>query len=70
MERNGQEIDDEKREEFYVLRLDAGLFTLQLIDYIMACLLRDGDANVCARYTPCMLCLTWSCRYIAECDSS
>ncbi|XP_075248721.1 beta-catenin-like protein 1 [Convolutriloba macropyga] len=31
----GEDIDDELEDEFYLERLDAGLFTLQLIDYII-----------------------------------
>jgi len=36
MERDGEEIDETDEEDFYLQRLDAGLFTLQLIDYIIA----------------------------------
>ena len=34
MAANG-EVDEDQEEEFYMMRLDAGLFTLQLIDLIM-----------------------------------
>uniref|UniRef100_J3S884 Beta-catenin-like protein 1-like n=1 Tax=Crotalus adamanteus TaxID=8729 RepID=J3S884_CROAD len=36
MVRRGEIIDDDMEEEFYLRRLDAGLFVLQLICYIMA----------------------------------
>uniref|UniRef100_A0A8C6VAP8 Beta-catenin-like protein 1 n=1 Tax=Naja naja TaxID=35670 RepID=A0A8C6VAP8_NAJNA len=36
MVRRGEIIDDDTEEEFYLRRLDAGLFVLQLICYIMA----------------------------------
>ena len=32
---NGGELNEEDEEEFYLKRLEAGLFTLQLVDYIM-----------------------------------
>jgi len=31
----GEEIDEELEDEFYLERLDAGLFTLQMIDYVI-----------------------------------
>lgn len=34
--RRGEIIDDDMEDEFYLRRLDAGLFVLQLICYIMA----------------------------------
>ncbi|OXB79308.1 UNVERIFIED_CONTAM: hypothetical protein H355_013229 [Colinus virginianus] len=36
MVRRGEIIDDDMEDEFYLRRLDAGLFVLQLISYIMA----------------------------------
>ncbi|XP_077982087.1 beta-catenin-like protein 1 [Glandiceps talaboti] len=33
--RSGEEITDDMEDEFYLRRLDVGLFTLQLVDYIM-----------------------------------
>ena len=33
--RAGDIIDDDEEDEYYLQRLDAGLFTLQLIDYII-----------------------------------
>lgn len=36
MVRRGEIIDDDMEDEFYLRRLDAGLFVLQLICYIMA----------------------------------
>lgn len=35
IEANGGELNEEDEEEFYLKRLEAGLFTLQLVDYIM-----------------------------------
>jgi beta-catenin-like protein 1 len=32
----GEEVDDELRDMFYLKKLDRGLFTLQLVDYIIA----------------------------------
>lgn len=32
----GEEISEEDEDEFYLMRLDAGLFTLQLVDYVIA----------------------------------
>lgn len=32
----GDEISEEDEDEFYLMRLDAGLFTLQLVDYVIA----------------------------------
>ena len=38
----GGEIDDEMEDEFYMQRLEAGLFTLQLVDYIMLEICQSG----------------------------
>lgn len=35
LQRLGEEVDASMEDEFYLRRLDAGLFTLQIIDYIM-----------------------------------
>jgi len=43
MERAGEEIDEEDEEDFYMQRLDAGLFTLQLVTYILAIICRAND---------------------------
>jgi len=45
MERAGEEIDEEDEDEFYMQRLDAGLFTLQLVSYILAVICR-GNAQI------------------------
>lgn len=34
--RRGEIIDDDTEDEFYLRRLDAGLFVLQLLCYVMA----------------------------------
>jgi beta-catenin-like protein 1 len=45
--RNGDSIDEEEKEEmqlsFYLDRVDSGLFSLQLIDYILAWLIMEDD---------------------------
>ncbi|KAL5021691.1 hypothetical protein ScPMuIL_000846 [Solemya velum] len=35
LKQRGEDVDDELEEEFYLRRLDVGLFTLQLLDYVM-----------------------------------
>lgn len=35
LKRRGEDVDEELEDEFYIRRLDAGLFTLQLVDYVM-----------------------------------
>jgi len=47
MRRSGTEITDELEEEYYMSRLDAGLFTLQLVDYIMLDMCHTGPSSVC-----------------------
>lgn len=42
----GGDIDEEAEEQFYLQRLEAGLFTLQLIDYIMLEICVSGPASV------------------------
>ena len=42
----GGDIDDEQEEQFYLQRLEAGLFTLQLIDYIMLEACQSGPNSV------------------------
>ncbi|XP_064611827.1 beta-catenin-like protein 1 [Liolophura sinensis] len=44
--RNSEEIDEEVEDRFYMQRLDAGLFTLQLVDYIMLEICATGPASV------------------------
>jgi beta-catenin-like protein 1 len=46
LRRSGSEITDEMEEEHYMSRLDAGLFTLQLIDYIMLDICHSGPSSV------------------------
>jgi len=47
LRRSGTEITDELEDEYYMSRLDAGLFTLQLIDYIMLDACHTGPSSVC-----------------------
>jgi len=47
LRRSGAEISDELEEEYYMSRLDAGLFTLQLVDYIMLDTCHTGPSSVC-----------------------
>jgi hypothetical protein len=42
----GEEVDDDMEDEFYLKRLDSGLFTLQLIDYIMLEVCASGASSV------------------------
>ena len=42
----GEEPDDELKDMFYLKRLDKGLFTLQLVDYIIAELCSSGVPQV------------------------
>jgi beta-catenin-like protein 1 len=44
MKNRGEEIDDD--DEFYIRRLEAGLFTLQLVDYIMLEICATGSSSV------------------------
>ena len=44
--KRGEEIDEETEDEFYMRRLDSGLFTLQLIDYIISEISVNGDPSV------------------------
>lgn len=51
MVRRGEIIDDDMEDEFYLRRLDAGLFVLQLICYIMAeiCNANVPQVKLCIR---------------------
>jgi len=40
-------VTDELEDEYYMSRLDAGLFTLQLVDYIMLDICHSGPSSVC-----------------------
>ncbi len=42
----GGEVDEEQEEQFYLQRLEAGLFTLQLVDYIMLEICLSGSSSV------------------------
>ena len=42
----GDGVDDETEERFYMERLEAGLFTLQQIDYIMLEICGSGPSSV------------------------
>lgn len=41
-----EDVTDEKDDEFYMKRLDAGLFVLQLLDYIMIDISAAGSSTV------------------------
>lgn len=43
----GEEIDSEEEDMWYLRRLDSGLFTLQTVDYILAWIVMEDD-GVCA----------------------
>ena len=47
----GGEIDDEMEDQFYMQRLDVGLFTLQLIDYIILEVCVSGPVSIKQRVT-------------------
>lgn len=63
MVRRGEIIDDDMEDEFYLRRLDAGLFVLQLICYIMAeiCNANVPQVKPCTRL-PDDLCFHSWCR--------
>ena len=42
----GEEIDDDLEDSYYLRRLEAGLFTLQLLDYIMLEICATGPSSV------------------------
>lgn len=46
LKHQGEEVDDDMEDEFYLKRLDSGLFTLQLIDYIMLEVCASGASSV------------------------
>ena len=46
MVRRGEILDDGMEDEFYLRRLDAGLFVLQLLCYIMVEISNSGIAQV------------------------
>lgn len=45
----GEEVDDDMEDEFYLKRLDSGLFTLQLVDYIMLEICASGASSIKAK---------------------
>ena len=45
-EQLGEDVDDEKEDEFYLKRLDAGLFTLQRLDYIILTICTGGISTI------------------------
>ena len=51
LRRSGMEISDEMEDDYYMSRLDAGLFTLQLVDYMMLDACHTGPSSV--RHTLC-----------------
>ncbi|CAH1269231.1 beta-catenin-like protein 1 [Branchiostoma lanceolatum] len=46
LRRQGEEVDEPMEEEFYLRRLNTGLFTLQLLDYIMLEICSTGPASI------------------------
>ena len=42
----GEEIDEEMEDQFYLRRLEEGLFTLQLVDFIMLEISNSGPTSV------------------------
>ena len=46
MQDEGVEVDDAAEDEFYVRRLDAGLFTLQMVDCVMLEACSSGVGSV------------------------
>lgn len=51
-------MTDDIEDEFYLRRLDAGLFTLQLVDYVMLEVCATGSTSV-SKY---VFCIPWECR--------
>uniref|UniRef100_A0A0B6YR41 Beta-catenin-like protein 1 n=2 Tax=Arion vulgaris TaxID=1028688 RepID=A0A0B6YR41_9EUPU len=46
---SGDDVDEDMEDEFYLRRLDSGLFTLQLIDYIMLEACASGASSIRTR---------------------
>ena len=46
MEGQGEDLDEAMEEQFYLRRLDAGLFTLQLIDCVIVECCSSGNSSV------------------------
>ncbi|MEQ2196873.1 hypothetical protein XENOCAPTIV_016304 [Xenoophorus captivus] len=61
MVRRGEILDDSMEDEFYFRRLDAGLFVLQLLCYIMVEISNSGVSqqvlllSLCAIHPPCLI---------------
>lgn len=51
LKRRGEDVDEELEDEFYIRRLDAGLFTLQLVDYVMLEISATGAPTVRHSYS-------------------
>ncbi|BFZ19183.1 hypothetical protein BsWGS_22222 [Bradybaena similaris] len=49
LKHSGEDLDEDMEDEFYLRRLDAGLFTLQLIDYIMLETCASGAPSIRSR---------------------
>ncbi|GFN91352.1 beta-catenin-like protein 1 [Plakobranchus ocellatus] len=49
LKHSGEDLDEDMEDEFYLKRLDAGLFTLQLIDYIMLEACASGASSIRSR---------------------
>ena len=52
----GEEMDEDMEDEFYIRRLDAGLFTLQLVDYVMLEISATGASTVSHSGPPVRTC--------------
>lgn len=46
LKRRGEDMDEDLEDEFYIRRLDAGLFTLQLVDYVMLEISATGASTI------------------------
>lgn len=46
MIKQGEDLDEATEEDFYLRRLDAGLFSLQLIDCVVVECCSSGNASV------------------------
>ncbi|GFR75921.1 beta-catenin-like protein 1 [Elysia marginata] len=49
LRRSGEDLDEDMEDSFYLKRLEAGLFTLQLIDYIMLEACASGSSSIRSR---------------------
>ncbi|KAK3606705.1 hypothetical protein CHS0354_013548 [Potamilus streckersoni] len=46
LKQRGEDLDEDMEDEFYIQRLDAGLFTLQLLDYVMLEICATGPSSI------------------------